>query len=106
MNIYEFALIFALGCFIFNSIFNKLLKKKKKKAADKRKEWYRNYLKSEHWKKRRARTLKQYGYKCAICGSREHLEVHHLTYKNIYHEKDEDLKCLCRGCHKKQHMVK
>ena len=26
-------------------------------------------------------------------------EVHHKTYKNIYHEKDEDLACLCFICH-------
>ena len=44
---------------------------------------------------------------CQLCGSRNHLIVHHLSYE---HHGDEwnhkgDLVTLCRGCHENVHKV-
>lgn len=66
---------------------------------------YRKYLQSDWWKQRRNEIVEQRKV-CEICGSSKNLEVHHLTYENIGHEKDEDLKLLCCKCHRKVHKGK
>ena len=43
------------------------------------------------------------GHKCAICGSTENIDVHHLTYERIFNEDIEDLEPVCRERHKKIH---
>lgn len=43
--------------------------------------------------------LKEY---CAICGSTEHLQVHHWD-KNIKNNSPENLETLCATCHMKLH---
>lgn len=64
---------------------------------------YNEYLQTEHWKRVRERILRQSGYKCQSCGSLCNLNVHHNTYENRGHEKDEDLVVLCFDCHQKFH---
>jgi hypothetical protein len=61
------------------------------------------YLRSSEWKEKAHRIKEKYGSKCAICNSSNKLNVHHRTYENLYHEKDEDLICLCNKCHSKFH---
>lgn len=79
-------------------------KQKYNRGLTKRQEWYYNeYLTSEHWKKTRARALMRAGYKCEECGNNKNLNVHHNTYENIWHERDEDLEVLCQSCHHKRH---
>lgn len=41
------------------------------------------------------------GY-CAICGSTEHLQVHHLD-RNIKNNSPSNLETLCQSCHMKLH---
>lgn len=74
-------------------------KRKNKKAKDK----YRNYLKSDAWAQLKIDLYNQRGRNCEICGSSRRLEVHHLTYKNVYKEEPEDLLILCRKCHQQEH---
>lgn len=69
---------------------------------------YQQYLKSEHWKKLRARKRRtggKIGGKscCGICASTEQIETHHLRYKNIYDVTTSDLRLLCRQCHETAH---
>ena len=73
---------------------------------------YREYLKSEKWKRIAAERMRIDGYKCVMCGSRgtatNCLEVHHLSYKWIYREETriyQDLCTLCHACHKSIHNV-
>lgn len=61
-------------------------------------EWYDNYLASPEWKRKRDERRLIDG-KCAVCGSPMDLNVHHLTYKNVPHEKTTDLITLCRFHH-------
>lgn len=68
-----------------------------------RKSLYQEYLKTPHWKERRARALDKAGNHCQQCGKSARLEVHHLTYAHLFAELDEDLIVLCRGCHGRQH---
>lgn len=76
---------------------------KKQESKESRKEWYQEYLKSNHWKETREKALKRSGYKCQVCGYDKNLQVHHNTYKNIGHEDPTDLVVLCWKCHKTFH---
>ena len=79
----------------------KNLNKKKRKTTG-----YKKYLQSRHWKRVRRKTLRRYGYKCALCGNTKNLQVHHNSYKNLWHEKKTDLVCLCGYHHNMYHSNK
>lgn len=65
------------------------------------KEEYQEYLKTEHWQRLRAERLKIDNYKCQYCGRPYDLQVHHLSYDNLWNENVyEDLITLCKSCHK------
>jgi hypothetical protein len=66
-------------------------------------EAYKAYLLTDCWDSKRHRTFERDKYTCIECGSIEHLDCHHLTYKNLGHEPLEDLITLCRSCHKLKH---
>lgn len=66
------------------------------------KELYREYLKSEDWKKKRNKKLCK-KRRCWICWEVKNLDVHHLFYKNWYDVENSDLRVLCRRCHYKTH---
>lgn len=70
-----------------------------KKSLD----YYRNvYLKSSEWKHKRELIMDFYNWKCQRCNN-DAIDLHHLTYDNIFKEKFEDLIPLCRSCHEKEH---
>lgn len=64
---------------------------------------YLDYLKSPAWRAKREDKLKSANRQCQICRSEYDLQVHHLTYKNLYNEKRKDLIVLCEPCHIKYH---
>lgn len=68
------------------------------------KEQYQKYLKTNHWKVVKAWKLYQQDNTCENCGSKHHLQVHHLSYDNLHNERLTDLKVLCRDCHKHYHI--
>lgn len=61
---------------------------------------YRNYLKSDEWRKKADSRLAFDGWKCQVCGKRA-TEVHHLTYVRLGHEELYDIVSLCKACHEK-----
>ena len=70
---------------------------------------YREYLKSDDWRNKRAKFI-QYVRRCnkgvaccTVCGVEETLDVHHLNYRNIYDVTFDDLTLLCRPCHESVH---
>lgn len=65
---------------------------------------YKEYLKSEHWKQRRARAIELAGGHCIVCRNGRKVEVHHNTYVRIWDERDDDLAVLCNVCHKTFHL--
>lgn len=68
--------------------------------------WYKEYLETEEWKKTRGKRLAIDKYQCKFCGSKENLQVHHLSYNNIGNEDVEaDLITLCKPCHESIHQV-
>lgn len=73
---------------------------------------YQEYLQTEKWKQIANRRMNIDGYECQMCHckgtSNNPLEVHHLSYKNLYNEEGriyEDLVTLCHSCHKSVHNV-
>ncbi|MBU5323600.1 MAG: hypothetical protein SO136_07015 [Sarcina ventriculi] len=66
-------------------------------------EKYENYIHSSKWRRRRARALMLGNYKCAKCGARNKLQVHHLSYQHLGDELDYELMVLCHSCHQKVH---
>lgn len=67
---------------------------------------YRAYLNSRHWKILRAMKLKTVKH-CEYhrCQRREHLDVHHIRYRNLYDVTLKDLRVLCREHHKQAHKI-
>ncbi len=63
---------------------------------------YRVYLDSPAWQELRKRKLQELR-RCQGCGGDECLQVHHLTYERIGHERLTDLMVLCHLCHAKEH---
>jgi ATP-dependent DNA helicase RecQ len=58
---------------------------------------YDHYLESEHWKSFTSKMFDEYE-QCQVCESKaEH--VHHLSYRNLGKEGDEDVVALCSKCH-------
>ena len=65
---------------------------------------YDAYLKSREWRNMKYAKIVAAGYKCEKCGRTEDgLDVHHLTYERLGHERMSDLQLLCRYCHKVVH---
>jgi 5-methylcytosine-specific restriction endonuclease McrA len=64
---------------------------------------YKDYLNSNEWAQIRIDLFNIRGKKCEDCGNTKRLQIHHLTYKNIFNEEPEDLKILCKNCHQKEY---
>lgn len=64
---------------------------------------YRQYLKSDSWKRKKYARLRKDGLRCQMCGTAKNLQVHHITYENFPNEDIEDLVTLCCDCHSKVH---
>ncbi|ALL05600.1 hypothetical protein AQ505_08905 [Pedobacter sp. PACM 27299] len=64
---------------------------------------YHTYLLSEEWKAKRALVLSRDHNLCKLCNTEPALDIHHLTYDNLYNEPLEDLQSLCRACHVNLH---
>jgi 5-methylcytosine-specific restriction endonuclease McrA len=67
---------------------------------------YFEYIHSPQWQARSAECIRKAGYKCKKCGSMFGLQTHHKQYANLGNEKDEDLRVLCKSCHKEIHAQK
>ena len=64
---------------------------------------YDQYLRTEHWREIRNRTMERDGHQCRWCGSRKVLNVHHLTYERRGQERASDVITLCRSCQELAH---
>ena len=59
------------------------------------------------WSELRERVLERDGHECQDSNCKglhgEFLEVHHLTYRNVFKEPLEDMATVCKDCHKRIH---
>lgn len=71
------------------------------------KEKYIEYINSEKWNLKKLDCLSNpyYGrpYECFLCRKNGALQVHHLSYKHLFNENDDELIILCKKCHKEMH---
>ena len=75
----------------------------KKRQRIARKEYYREYLKSDEWKRKRYVVLKRDNWICQYCGGKAE-QVHHKKYaRNIGKEPIKWLESICKSCHSKLH---
>lgn len=65
---------------------------------------YNEYINSLEWERLRGLVLMRDKNQCVLCSSGKRLQVHHLTYERLGHEKLEDLQTLCYECHQKLHV--
>jgi 5-methylcytosine-specific restriction endonuclease McrA len=72
-------------------------------ARIERQRQYSRYLRSEGWRERRDAAIARADGRCQDCGARRALDVHHLTYRRKGAELPQDLRALCRQCHRARH---
>lgn len=66
---------------------------------------YRDYLLTREWRETRRKRLSASERRCAECGVRHRLHVHHLTYDRLGEEALDDLQVLCAVCHRVAHGI-
>ena len=73
---------------------------------------YRELLFDKRWMEKRAEIIKRDNFRCANCGSENHLVVHHKQYHFIDKEnrkcdpweyENRYLVTLCESCHRRGH---
>lgn len=68
---------------------------------------YAEQLKHPNWQRRRLEVLENADFSCENCGVKDKtLHVHHRRYLKglmVWEYDDEDLACLCDGCHADLH---
>lgn len=63
---------------------------------------YKAYIHSKAWQTKRRMMFALYDC-CALCGSKENLQVHHLHYDTLGKETAKDLAVVCLTCHEDLH---
>jgi 5-methylcytosine-specific restriction endonuclease McrA len=81
----------------------KTIKFRKPKPSKRPNNKYQKYLLSKEWAEVKIALYESRGKRCEVCSSQKAIQVHHLTYKNIFKEEPEDLMILCRPCHEAVH---
>lgn len=82
--------------------FDLLCRTKKEKQKKVVKLEYRDYLKSDGWKKRRQALIESFP-ECVMCGVKHGLLLHHLNYKTLGSETLKDVVTMCGDCHEFMH---
>lgn len=71
------------------------------------KSFYNEYINSNKWRNKRNKLgsilRKSNDRKCIICGCKNGLQLHHITYKNLSNEELGDLFFICGKHHKQLH---
>jgi hypothetical protein len=73
-------------------------------------EKHRKYIKSKKWQKKKLQALVHHGRECAVCGAKEKIHIHHISYLNLNRkgpgkESMEDLIPLCDYHHNLVHAL-
>lgn len=91
---------------------NRILKKTKVRRGKRKKHKrkipqmsYRVYIKSAYWKKRKNDYFGKYGKKCAVCGQKSGVTLHHKKYDSKLNGKEPDdfFVALCPRHHHEFH---
>lgn len=61
---------------------------------------YKRYMLSKLWVQRKNQYWQRYGKRCAACGHKNYVTLHHMVYNNNYgQEPDDEVIALCREHH-------
>jgi len=82
-----------------------VVRRVRKQIMTARQEEYREYLKTDYWKKVSLEVKARANFRCQVCNSPNQLNAHHRTYANKGNELEhlDDLTCLCKQCHSLYH---
>lgn len=89
-----------------NDFYNYVKSERLKKQERESEAWwemYNAYLKTKEWAAIRAKVLHRDNYKCQSCLVNKAVEVHHLTYYNVFEEHAFELVSVCSSCHARIH---
>ena len=81
-------------------------RRRARRRSPRSRQWYRTqYLNSEHWRQFRHEWWQRHPHaSCAVCaGTRHPMDLHHLTYCRLGHERDSDVVAVHRRCHARIH---
>ena len=94
-------IVVVLGIIIFVLIVGSNIRESNRIA---RRDYYREYLKSDAWRRKRYVVLKRDNWTCQECGAKA-TEVHHMKYAKyqIGKEPIHWLISLCSPCHRNKH---
>ena len=97
-------LILLLFYFLFFGRLYGWVRKRSESRRIARRDYYREYLKSDEWKRKRYVVLKRDNWTCKYCGAKA-TQVHHKRYAKykIGKEPIKWLVSVCASCHKDQH---
>lgn len=82
------------------------LRQRRRYRLTRRQRWYRDtYLDSPHWRHTRAQWWAAHpAARCGLCGGDSRpMDLHHVTYRRLGHERPSDLVPLHRACHQTIH---
>ena len=69
-----------------------------------RKKNRRSRLDSERYRELHRQVLERDGWRCQVCGSMQHLQVHHLKFRSqLGADEERNLITLCINCHERAH---
>ncbi len=66
---------------------------------------YDDYLRSPQWRDKRAAYFASDRPQACVCGEKQRMCLHHMTYERVGEELLEDLIALCAGCHTLLHAL-
>lgn len=64
---------------------------------------YREYLRSDKWRRKREKVMERARGRCEVCRINRATQVHHKTYERVYREPMSDLVAICESCHLDEH---
>lgn len=71
-----------------------------------RRELYELFLDCQWWRDLSFERRKRSKFRCDRCGKREQCQSHHKFYRDHWFDTQlEDLECVCRECHAKEHGI-
>lgn len=68
-------------------------------------EEYNRRIAHPSWEARRNEYYATHKYQCRGCHRRHNLNLHHKSYRHLWHERDRDLVYACLRCHKHIHTI-
>jgi 5-methylcytosine-specific restriction endonuclease McrA len=68
--------------------------------------WYNEYLRSDQWRRLRAKVFERDNYLCQGCRVNRATQAHHLTYARVGREMLFDLISVCDPCHESIHTIR